>query len=306
MKTLKQTTWLFALLSGLLTSASALAATKVVVVPIPADVSTLKPFAPVTADSPPGSAYTINTDTVIDKITGLEWERDIGHSHSSRTLFDALDDCNALTLAGKTDWRLPKLNELLSIVNYGSIDPAINSSAFLNAQSYGYLTINPVAHSSHLGDYWIVNFYAGHADGADVRGPDYWTRCVRGGDTHHALLLDNGNGTVTDKANGLIWQQQDSSVDSWASASNYCATLSLGGKTDWRVPTVKELASLVNYQEYNPALNETRFPGASSGTYWSASDYANDSNSAWSINFANGQITISGKTYNYLFVRCVR
>ena len=77
--------------------------------------------------------------------------------------------------------------------------------------------------------------------------------------------MDNGNGTVSDNATGLMWQQ-DTARDggnydamTWEEALAYCEALNLGGLTDWRLPTIKELRSLVDYGEYNPAINKTFF-----------------------------------------------
>ncbi len=59
---------------------------------------------------------------------------------------------------------------------------------------------------------------------------------------------DNGDGTVTDKVTGLVWQQVDNGegVD-WGSALSYCDALALGGETDWRLPDAKTLQSIVDY-----------------------------------------------------------
>lgn len=56
---------------------------------------------------------------------------------------------------------------------------------------------------------------------------------------------NNGNGTITDNVTGLMWQQDMGSKISYADAFKKADTLSLGGYTDWRVPTIKELYSLI-------------------------------------------------------------
>ena len=58
----------------------------------------------------------------------------------------------------------------------------------------------------------------------------------------------NGDGTVTDGNTGLIWQQQDDGTErNWNDASSYCNALSLGGQSDWRLPTDKELMSIAHF-----------------------------------------------------------
>ena len=61
-------------------------------------------------------------------------------------------------------------------------------------------------------------------------------------------LTDNGNGTISDSATGLMWQQDDSGSGMlWADALTYCESLSTGSYDDWRLPNAKELQSIVDY-----------------------------------------------------------
>ena len=78
-----------------------------------------------------------------------------------------------------------------------------------------------------------------------IRQTGYYVRCVRGGQTQQSLV-DNGDGTVTDNRTGLIWQQGEPGAMTWNSALTYCEGLSLAGSTDWRLPNIKELESLVD------------------------------------------------------------
>lgn len=118
-------------------------------------------------------------------------------------------------------------------------------------------------------------------------------------------LTNNGNGTVTDNVTGLVWEQADTGGSRhWEDASNYCSTLLLGGLSDWRLPTVKELISLANYGTHNPAIDEAYFPNTSWGTinYWSST--SRTTADAEVVSFHEGTIESSHKT-NYNMVRCV-
>ena len=65
-------------------------------------------------------------------------------------------------------------------------------------------------------------------------------------------FIDNGNGTITDKITGLMWVSKDNGVPiNWPDAIEYCRNLRVGGYTDWRMPTLTELASLYNPKEKN-------------------------------------------------------
>lgn len=58
---------------------------------------------------------------------------------------------------------------------------------------------------------------------------------------------DNGDGTVTDLRTGLMWQQDPGDKMSWDDAVAGAATFSLAGYTDWRLPSIKELYSLMDF-----------------------------------------------------------
>ena len=125
-------------------------------------------------------------------------------------------------------------------------------------------------------------------------------------------LVTNGgtsSGTVYDTKTKLTWQQTISSISyAWADAKTYCAGVgsSLGG-TGWRLPTLKELQSLVDYSQTTPPMIDwTAFPGASSEFFWSASPLAGSSSYAsWSVDFNFGLTFYHDVSYNDS-VRCVR
>lgn len=119
-------------------------------------------------------------------------------------------------------------------------------------------------------------------------------------------LKDNGDGTVVDMDTGLTWQQMDDDIKrNWIDAQNYCDGLSLGGKTDWRLPGPSEIASIVVYQSGHPAIDETLFPSTNSSGYWSASSMAGNNSQAWYVDFYYGPVDFSTKKKSH-YVRCVR
>ena len=120
-------------------------------------------------------------------------------------------------------------------------------------------------------------------------------------------LTDNGNGTVTDNVTGLVWQQEDTDTKyTWEEAMTCCEdTLTLAGYSDWRLPSREELVSIVDYDTFNPSIDSTTFPNTNISYHWSSATSANNTSYAWIVNFYNGYVTYTNKSYNN-YVRCVR
>lgn len=122
--------------------------------------------------------------------------------------------------------------------------------------------------------------------------------------TPDAQLTDHGDGTVTDTKTGLMWKQCSEGLSgsncvtgsvtthTWQGALQLVETLNssggFAGYTDWRLPNLKELRSIVEEQCYSPAINSTRFPNTPSSFFWSSSPYARNSAYAWSVGFNIG------------------
>ena len=115
-----------------------------VIVEVPTTLTPTTPLANVDTDQ---SDYTISALTAIDNITRLEWQRmDDG---VSRTWDDAWDYCVNLNIDIQSDWRLPTVTELLSIVDYGRASaPLIDPVAFINPTSNLYWSASNFAGSS--------------------------------------------------------------------------------------------------------------------------------------------------------------
>ena len=111
--------------------------------------------------------------------------------------------------------------------------------------------------------------------------------------------------TVLDQGTGLEWQKSDDATPrTWQEALAYCENLSIDSKTDWRLPNIRELKSLVDVSRYYPAIDPALPCQLSS--YWSATTVA-DSPAAngWIVFFANGDDNWDVKSNAY-YVRCVR
>ncbi|OGU06022.1 MAG: hypothetical protein A2075_22625 [Geobacteraceae bacterium GWC2_58_44] len=237
--------------------------------------------------------------TVTDNVTGLMWQKN--DDGTQKSLAQAVAYCGSLNLGGATGWRLPSKQEQLSLVDYSLSfpGPMLNTTYFPGG--------HPSFASSDLsvtnpGVMWGVNYSDGHVNGFGVNGGSY-VRCVNGPQSQPSFV-NNNNGTVSDNTTGLAWQQATGPSTDWNSALSYCESLNLGGSSDWRLPNIKELESIVDDTTSSPAVNAAFFPNTVANFYWSSTSSGNSALYAFHGNFDGGFLDESLKTSNQ-YVRCV-
>lgn len=229
--------------------------------------------------------YKDNGDgTITDLVTGLMWQQDPG---TKMTFDEAVASASTFDLGGYTDWRLPSIKELFSLIMFYGIDPSgyngsdpsaltpfINTDYFAfeyGDESAGERIIDAQFATTTL-DVGDTDFGGGNlmfgVNFADGRIKGYPTGAMPGqssGKTFYVLyvrnntdygtnsLLDNGDGTISDEATGLMWMQADNMEGlNWKDALSYAENLEFAGYDDWRLPDIKELQSILDY---------TRAPG---------------------------------------------
>lgn len=130
---------------------------------------------------------------------------------------------------------------------------------------------------------------------------------------------DNGNGTIDDAMLNLMWQNDYSDNKGFAAndevphinhadATSYCTAIDLAGHSDWRLPTRRELQSLVDYSKPNPGPVIVDAFVATTQTndwYWTGTDYATGTTGAWVVGFSDGNVGANLKSATG-YVRCVR
>jgi hypothetical protein len=252
-----------------------------------------------------GAALAYQTDgdgTVTDTNTGLMWQQPMASTY--RTLSEAQTYCGALTTGGHDDWRLPSLSEALTLVDAAKARPAIDTVAFPNSVAAPWWTATPTAFVS--GSQWRAmmcvgySWYAAPEDSLRVR-------CVRGGTVPAAAITDNGNGTLTDATNALVWERSASAAGmTWKQALASCEARTTAGHADWRLPNIRELQSIADYSRGAPAMDPLFTVPGYDASYWSGSTYAEDVGYAWYWAGYNGQTHMKLKTDSSVFVRCVR
>ena len=103
---------------------------------------------------------------------------------------------------------------------------------------------------------------------------------------------------IQDKQTGLIWEQEpDRFHGTWTEAAMHCKEKSIRGQTGWRIPGVKELSSLVDSSQRDPALPPGHpFSGVKSAIYWSGTPSATDDMVAWHVSFFTGEVVTDQKS----------
>ncbi len=142
------------------------------------------------------------------------------------------------------------------------------------------------------------------------------TRLPTGDGTNPGEFVVSSDGlTVTDTITGLVWQRggadtraactTDPLTCTQAQAEAYCAGLTLGSFSDWRLPATHEVETIVDLAQSAPATDRTAFSDTISSYYWTSSPYALSSGSAWELDFASGY-SYSDAVGTLNSVRCVR
>ena len=210
----------------------------------------------------PRAYDTSSADIVRDEVTGLVWQRQAAPGFFAQA--GAVSYCEALELAGFDDWQLPTYIELLSLVDFTSFNPAIDATAFPDTP-YGLLE-----------GFWSSSILqSGPPQGRTIRfdaGP-FWTslvddpnhvRCVRApvpepasaGPRYEAIDA----ASVYDRFTQLTWQKMVApDFHTWQGADDYCNALN-AGSPPWRLPSVQELATIVDERLASPAVYGAVFP----------------------------------------------
>jgi hypothetical protein len=118
------------------------------------------------------------------------------------------------------------------------------------------------------------------------------------------------NEAVLDNETGLVWEKSPNPnpASDWVGASANCVNKSIADRKGWRLPSVVELASLVDTSQSLPALPLGHpFTNVQADAYWSSTTYAENASIAWGVNFNSGAVGVFlFKNGNGLFAWCVR
>jgi hypothetical protein len=268
--------------------------------------------------------YQDNGDgTVTDLVTGLMWQSSPDRdgdgeidASDKMTYSEAIDGASSFTLAGYDDWRLPSIKEMYSLIIFSGVDPSGYEGTdtdglipFIDTDYFDFaygdtdagerIIDAQFASTSMYVDGELlfgVNFADGRIKGYGLKMPfgpgekTFFIMYVRGNSTYGINnYMDNKNGTISDNATGLMWMQNDSQVPmNWEDALAYAENMEYAGHSDWRLPDVKELQSIVDYTRspgttnssaIDPLFNATEITNEAGesdfGFYWSSTTHTN-------------------------------
>ncbi len=235
--------------------------------------------------------------TISDKLTGLTWQKTPDTNGDGKydvkdklSYKQAVEHVRSFKLGGYTDWRLPTIKELYSLMDFSGNDPSgydkepVSSlKPFINTRyfdfAYGFTNAREriidaqyITNTRYVattdndggGSLFGVNFADGRIKGYGLmlhgRDKTFSIMYVRGGYKYGVNdFKDNKNGTITDAATGLMWAQDDSNTAmswqeglAWVQQKNADKYL---GYSDWRMPNAKELHSIVDYSRSPQTTN---------------------------------------------------
>ncbi len=236
-----------------------------------------------------------------------------------------VNSMNAAGLCGHGDWRIPTRRELLSIANYGRVGGAIDPDYFPNTNVLDATGFYWTAESDVIapGRAWYIHFQYGNSVPATKAGTTMGVRLVRGA-LPAATFQDNGNGTVSDAATGLTWDQcalgqrpavgigctavANATSFTWrqalvaavaANAQNYL------GYNDWRLPNAKELESLIAIGSA-VYIDQVFFPQTPASPFWSSTTSVAPPLNGWYVDFGHGNVSYDVYSSSNKMVRLVR
>jgi hypothetical protein len=161
----------------------------------------------------PSPRFTVTGDCVTDNLTGLMWTKDANH-FGPQTWQSALNSANGLNLCGFTDWRLPNVNELRSVVDYSNYDPALPDSApFINVQSDYYWS--STSNAFNAVNAWSIHMYSGYVYFYDKTYTYnyyyYYVWPVRGGQSGDSLIAPSKLKAKANSSRIIVLRWKDNS-----------------------------------------------------------------------------------------------
>jgi hypothetical protein len=254
-----------------------------------------------------------NTNVVVDNLTGLMWSR------LASPIYGSWDSCLNLmpVLDGMYDysgWRMPTVREMESLIDLGAYNPALPlSHPFVNVSNHYWTSTGNINNTNEA---WKISLVDGaihslartndvpycwpvrtHATGKSPVPKTGMTTSLRAGDDGDLqpgqlwpvprFTIQADTNLVFDNLWGRMWTRA-AGIDTaatWAEAVQLCNDYELGGHSDWRLPTRREIWSLIDFGRPVSLPEGHPFIGEIDGIVWTSSSYhgVDPENFAWGI-----------------------
>lgn len=252
----------------------------------------------------PDERFRCRGDTVTDTLTGLCWSRNANpfeFPYTWREAFDLIDEMNRGSAHGRNDWRLPSRKEMFSIVSHQQINPALPTPHPFHDVFPGYYWT--ASSCARLPDQaWYVHLGGARVYRGMQKGP-YLVWPVAGPKMERAPQKDRFRSegrVVEDCWTGLFWTPATSTAAplTWQGALEASTALNqsaFGGRSDWRLPNIRELESLVDLTRHSPALPPAHPIEAVPVGCWSSTTSVYEPRYAWVLYARDGAVGVGFK-----------
>ena len=265
------------------------------------------------------SSYTVGeglrAGTVRDNVTGLVWRRALdsvgaADGTGARTFTQLEAICANLDLGGYDDWRIPAAREAENFFAYGSENLYPDPFTIPNNITRAWTRTFPPGFPNNK---WVLfNISQLSASLTNPRAP-VTNLCVRGTSRlsfdYEFTLQDKGtdstaDDTVVESNTGLIWDRRPTTERTWQQSLARCEGSNHDGKTDWRLPSLNELLTLVDYGSVASVRTDPVFGNVVGTLYWTSTTFG-ASSQVFGVLFSNATYTFNDKTLNFPSI-CVR
>ena len=263
----------------------------------------------------PGPRFEVRGDQVVDRLTGRIWTKSANLPGFPLTWEEGqvyVEDMNKVGALGRSDWKLPSRKALFSLLSHVHTHPALpEGHPFVDVFSGYYWTCITV--DRFRSQAWYVHLGGGRVFKGMKHGSYMiWPVVKNGQDEISAVesesasdqlkprFIDRGP-TILDPFTGLEWTRQatvNGGTLDWDSALEAVRSLNARkayGFSDWRLPNVRELESLVCLEAHMPALSPGHPFSQVQGSYWSATTSTYEPSYAWVLHMDDGAVGVGFK-----------